>query len=612
MTAEFQSTSGPAAERSAGPARGRRAPLRPIAALAGVSPYAAPRRLQAIDVHLDANEGPALMSEVALRRLAVLGADALQRYPSADVLEREIGATFSVEPDRVLVTAGGDEAIDRVMRVMLEPGRVAIQLAPTFVMIERSARRCGAEVKSVPWSDDGSIPLGALLNAIDDATAVVAIVSPNNPTGAVAPLDAMERVIERAAAVGAIVLVDLAYVEFADEDPTIRLAQQENVAIVRTFSKAWGLAGLRVGYTIAAPEVIRWMRIIGGPYPVSGAAVRVACDMWRNERRRMLACVEQVRNERARLFDLLRDLRLDPLASQANFVAARRRSADEARRLVDALASRGVGVRGFERDPQLERLVRITCPGDEATFERLTHALRAATQPRAIGSDRKGAPAGARGSIRGTDAGGPPVSDTSPLTAGRTAEITRTTDETAITCRVTIDGAGRSRVRTGVGFLDHLLTTLALHARIDLSLECRGDLHVDDHHTVEDCALALGSAIDAALGPRAGITRFGCAHAPLDESLARAVIDLSGRPWCEVKLRLVRERVGDLSCENAPHFFRSIAQTMRAAAHVDLIRGENDHHKIEAAFKAFALALREAARLRDPASTDFPSTKGAL
>jgi imidazoleglycerol phosphate dehydratase HisB len=155
-----------------------------------------------------------------------------------------------------------------------------------------------------------------------------------------------------------------------------------------------------------------------------------------------------------------------------------------------------------------------------------------------------------------------------------------------------------------------LFNALARHSGIDCTLSCRGDLHVDDHHTAEDCALALGRALDSALGPRRGFARFGSAYAPLDESLARAVVDLSGRPFAAVSLELRRDALGGLSCENIPHVIYSLAATLRATIHVDVLRGENDHHKAEAAFKALALALRAA--LARTSSAAVPSTKGVL
>jgi len=192
----------------------------------------------------------------------------------------------------------------------------------------------------------------------------------------------------------------------------------------------------------------------------------------------------------------------------------------------------------------------------------------------------------------------------------RTATLSRTTRETDVRVELDLDGTGEARVDTGVGFLDHLLSALALHARLDLVLTCRGDLEVDDHHTAEDCALALGEAVDRALGERRGLARFADALAPLDEALARAVVDVSSRPFALVELGLRRERLGALACENIGHVLRSFAVAARLTLHVDVLRGENDHHRAEAAFKAVALALRRALRVED--ADLVPSTKGVL
>ncbi|MBS0191797.1 MAG: imidazoleglycerol-phosphate dehydratase HisB [Phycisphaerales bacterium] len=192
----------------------------------------------------------------------------------------------------------------------------------------------------------------------------------------------------------------------------------------------------------------------------------------------------------------------------------------------------------------------------------------------------------------------------------RTCKLERKSRETQIEVSIKLDGAGDAAVTTGIGFLDHLLCAIARHSGIDFQLRCTGDLEIDDHHTAEDCALALGSAIDNALGERKGFARFGYAYAPLDESLARAVIDFSGRPFAAISLDLRRDAVGGLACENITHVLSSLATAMRATLHVDVLRGENDHHRAEAAFKAIALALRQAiARTSD---SSVPSTKGVL
>jgi imidazoleglycerol-phosphate dehydratase len=192
----------------------------------------------------------------------------------------------------------------------------------------------------------------------------------------------------------------------------------------------------------------------------------------------------------------------------------------------------------------------------------------------------------------------------------RRAEIARKTLETDIVVTLDIDGDGVTDVSTSIGFLDHLLSTLARHARFDLTLRCKGDLYIDDHHTAEDCAIALGQALDAALGERRGILRFGTAFAPLDEALSRAVVDLSGRPFASVDLGLSREKLGELSCEMIPHVIASLATASRSCFHADVLKGQNDHHRAESAFKALALALRHAVS-RD-GSAAIPSIKGVL
>lgn len=192
----------------------------------------------------------------------------------------------------------------------------------------------------------------------------------------------------------------------------------------------------------------------------------------------------------------------------------------------------------------------------------------------------------------------------------RTALVERHTSETEIRLQLQLDGSGSIAVDTGLGFFDHMLTALAKHSRFDLELACAGDLHVDDHHTIEDCGIAMGQALDQALGERRGIRRFAHAYAPLDEALARAVVDLSGRPACSIEMGFARPTIGDVATENLAHFFQSFAIAGRMALHVDVLKGTNDHHRAEAAFKALALALKDA--VATTGHGDIPSTKGLL
>ena len=189
----------------------------------------------------------------------------------------------------------------------------------------------------------------------------------------------------------------------------------------------------------------------------------------------------------------------------------------------------------------------------------------------------------------------------------RRAQLVRETSETRIEVRVNLDAALPLQVATGIGFFDHMLAQLARHGGLALELTCRGDLHVDEHHTVEDCALALGEALRRALGSKAGIARYGFLL-PMDEAEARVAIDLSGRAFAQFSGRFPRETVGALPTELVPHFFRSLAEALGAAIHVS-VTGENTHHMIEACFKGVGRALRQALRRE---GTELPSTKGVL
>lgn len=194
----------------------------------------------------------------------------------------------------------------------------------------------------------------------------------------------------------------------------------------------------------------------------------------------------------------------------------------------------------------------------------------------------------------------------------RTARLTRKTRETEITVSLALDGEGSARVRTGIGFFDHMLEALARHALLDLELTARGDLEVDGHHTVEDTGIVLGQALREALGDRAGIRRYGDAYVPLDDALVRAVVDVSGRPYLAYQIEIPKwQMLGDYDVFLTPEFFRALVLNAGLTVHLDLVRGENPHHIVEAAFKAFARALDEATRL-DPRVTGVPSTKGVL
>ena len=191
----------------------------------------------------------------------------------------------------------------------------------------------------------------------------------------------------------------------------------------------------------------------------------------------------------------------------------------------------------------------------------------------------------------------------------RTATINRKTKETDITLTLNLDGTGKSVINTGIGFFDHMLTAFSFHSKIDLEITCNGDLEVDDHHTVEDVGLALATAILEALGDKIGINRYGTSYVPMDEVLARVVIDFSGRPAFVYNVNLERDKLGTMDTQNVQEFFKSISNEGKMNLHMNVLYGDNDHHKVEALFKALGRAVGEAVTIVDER---LPSTKGVL
>ena len=358
------------------------------------SAYRVPRHGAPVDLFLDGNEGLTPPSAL-LASLGEAPVDVVRRYPSTAALEARLAALHGIDAARVLVAAGGDDAIDRLCRAVLDEGRSLVIPVPTFEMIARYARLAGASVVEVPWGD-APYPARRVADLVDDHTGLVALVSPNNPTGRVATVDDLHTV----AATGALVLVDLAYVEFGDPDLWQAALALPNTVIIRTLSKAHGLAGLRVGYAVGPVEVIAAMRAAGAPYAVSGPSLWLA-GRWLDEGAPAVAdFVDRVHTERARLREQLQALGAAAPPSAANFVFARLPSPSLALWTRDALAGLGVAIRAFPGRAGLDDAVRVTVPGEAGAFARLTSGLAAALRPDAILFDLDGVLADVSGSYR--------------------------------------------------------------------------------------------------------------------------------------------------------------------------------------------------------------------
>lgn len=327
----------------------------------------------AVDLRLDGNEGAVppqqLLDDIDVDRC-------LRSYPRDEPLRARLAARFGTSIDRVAVTAGADDALDRIVRCFARREGNVVLPEPTFVMLRRNAELARTTIRSVPWPR-GAFPIDAVCDAIDDASDLVFVVSPNNPTGAVATAKDLDRLV--AAARGATIVVDLAYADFADEDLTTMALDQPQCLVVRTFSKAWGLAGCRVGYVFGSADKIAELRAIAPPFAVSSLSLEIAMRRLDQEED-VVQAVARARAYRERLTNLLRTAGLDCHDSQANFVLV---ETARAAFLRAALAGLGIAVRAFNdhEATSLRYALRITCPGNEADMQRLERALEAILRP---------------------------------------------------------------------------------------------------------------------------------------------------------------------------------------------------------------------------------------
>ncbi len=307
---------------------------------------------------------------------------AMSPYPDSRALAARLAQMVGVSDTQILVTAGADEALERAFRAVLSRGDEVILTSPTFEMLPRYARLVGATIREVAWTT-GALPVEKLLREVNDNTRLIVIVSPNNPTGAVASLDALREIARSAP--DALLVVDLAYVEFAEADPTVALLAEPGIVVTRTFSKAWGLPGIRVGWAAGPPDVIEWMRRVGNPYPIAAESLARALAAVKDDPAGRAATREAIIANRVRLTALLVELALEPLPSEANFVCIR---PPRAAWLRDALAGMGVSVR-LLADAE-DNWVRITCPVTDKTWFQLEAALRTVLSPQTLLFDMDG------------------------------------------------------------------------------------------------------------------------------------------------------------------------------------------------------------------------------
>lgn len=524
------------------------------------------------EIFLDANENPYN--------------NGINRYPDPHqkALKSRISEIKGIAAGSLFLGNGSDEAIDLVYRVFCEPGKSnTVSIAPSYGMYEVAAAMNDVEFRKVQLRPDFSMDTEAMLAATDSKTRLMFICSPNNPTGNSFPAEQIEELLER---FGGVIVLDEAYIDFSVRPSLASLVKRyPNLIVLQTLSKAWGMAGLRIGLAVADPAVISLMSKVKYPYNINVVAQKMAL-MKLDEAAKDKAVAEIV----GQRFRLEKELRKYPevkgiYSSDANFLLVRFENPNE---VYERLLAGGAIVRNRSKVPGCEGCLRITV-GTPAENDRLLRLLASlVTEPvevalRCQGIEKLGE---------------------------RHVRIVRDTKETKIALELDLDSIGGSgHISTGLPFFDHMLEQIPNHGGVALAIEAKGDLQVDEHHTIEDVGIVLGEAINAALGSKLGIARYGFVL-PMDDCDAAVLMDFGGRIDFRWNAEFKREKVGDVPTEMFSHFFQSVCAGAKCNLHIRA-EGVNEHHKAEAIFKAFARALRMAVA-RTPFPYELPSSKGVL
>ena len=539
-----------------------------IIAMAG---YSSARSLQTGDlqtIFLDANE---------CAYDPYIGATGLSRYPLQQpaLLVEAFCRWLDVSSRNLTITRGADEAIDCLMRAFCTPALDNVVICPpTFAMYEQSAILQNVEVRKAMLDKDFDLDLATIATCVDDNTKMIFVCAPNNPT---ANLMDADRIAQLCTTYNdkALVVVDETYIEFCDRPSMIKqLDSLANLVVLRTLSKSHAAAGLRCGGAVARADVTDLLQKILAPYPLPTPVIDAALTILRPENSAKLVAkrsdIIARRNSYLNRFAGLDDV-VQVLPSDANYLLLLVR---DAAHFLELARVAGIILRDQSHQPGLENAVRISI-GSADEMELLFAALEG------------------KSSIAGKPE--------------RIFTVTRKTNETAIMVKVNLDRLEPVRINTGVGFYDHMLDQIAKHGGFSLEMECDGDLQIDAHHSVEDCAIALGAAIRGALGDKRGIGRYGFCL-PMDEALVQVALDFGGRFFLDFKADFPESHVGDLPCDMVPHVFYSLAENLQANLHIS-VTGDNTHHMVEACFKGFGRALRQAIKIE---GTALPSTKGTL
>lgn len=534
--------------------------------IAALAPYSTARDEYGgkLGVFLDANESPY--------------ENGFNRYP--DPRQKELKGLISqikgIPAENIFIGNGSDEAIDLVFRIFCTPGKdKVVGISPSYGMYSVAAEINDVQYIPVQLNEDFSLPLEELLETAHECK-VIFICSPNNPTGNAFPKREIIAIAER---FNGVVVVDEAYIDFSSEESMIgEIVSHPNIIVLQTLSKAWGMAGLRLGLAFATPYIMELFSQVKYPYNVNVASIKMAAGILQNgiadQREEIIVERESLAQKLAKL-----DIVEKVYPSDANFLLVK---FTDPNAVYGYLIEKGIIVRNRNNVPGCAGCLRISV-GRKNENELLLKALEGYGSPDGVEID---------------------VPE-----PGRVAKISRKTAETSIEVELNLDGGEDSQIDTGLKFFDHMLYQIVHHAGVKLNIRCKGDLEVDEHHTMEDVAIVLGEAIYTALGNKRGIERYGFAL-PMDECRALVLLDFGGRADFQWDVQFTREMVGDVPTEMFKHFFKTLCIAMKANLHIEA-KGENNHHLIEGVFKAFARSIKMAIR-RDPFKYTLPSSKGII
>jgi len=545
---------------------------------------------------LDANENPYGCAPAAKAALANLAFPNIYPDPESRALRSALSGYTGVPAEYLFAGAGADELLDLILRLVLNPGDTVLNVIPTFGMYAFDTLLNNGKIIEVERDEHFNLPLERIQQIVlEENPTLLFLAAPNNPDGILPERAAIEKIID----LPVLVVLDEAYIEFCEEGSFLgqkrsfiqQVPHRDNLIVLRTFSKWAGLAGLRVGYG-AFPQ---WMHTAlwncKQPYNVNVAAKEAALASLKSLDY-LAGNVEKIKQERARLYECLTSISyVEPVqGSQSNFILCKVLDRP-AKQLQQDLIRQGIFLRYYSSG-RLKNYIRISIGKPEDT-DILISMLEQMHDP--------------------------VVSSSLPLRPARLStpsvrmgSITRTSKETSIAVTANLDGSGKADINTGLPFFDHMLTQIAVHGLFDLTVQAKGDLEIDPHHTIEDTALALGACFLQALGDRKGIMRMADVRVPMDESLVQLTLDLSGRPYVVIQIPWASELIGNIPSSLFTHFLESFASELRCNLHIQVIYGQDGHHQAEAVFKALARALSAATRIDPRRAGQTPSSKGIL